>query len=52
MHAATRAPMTELASLLAGVPAARLFDESMKLFLSGNAVASLERLREFDLCRS
>ena len=49
MHPATRAPMTELAALLAGVPAARLFDESMKLFLSGNAVASLDRLREFDL---
>ncbi len=49
LHPATRAPMTELAPLLAGVPAARLFDESMKLFLSGNAVASLARLREFDL---
>jgi poly(A) polymerase len=49
LHPATRAPMTELAPLLAGVPAARLFDETMKLFLSGNAVASLARLREFDL---
>ncbi|HUO79149.1 MAG TPA: polynucleotide adenylyltransferase PcnB [Steroidobacteraceae bacterium] len=49
LHAATRAPMTELAPLLAGVPPARLFDETMKLFLSGNAVASLARLREFDL---
>jgi poly(A) polymerase len=49
LHPATRAPMTELAPLLAGVPAARLFDEAMKLFLSGNAVASLARLQEFDL---
>ncbi len=49
LHADTRAPMTALAPLLAGVPAARLFDESMKLFLTGNALASLERLREFDL---
>jgi poly(A) polymerase len=49
LHPATRAPITELAALLAGVPAARLFDESMKLFLCGNALASLERLREFDL---
>ncbi|MBS0395385.1 MAG: polynucleotide adenylyltransferase PcnB, partial [Proteobacteria bacterium] len=49
VHPATRAPMTELAALLAGVPAARLFDETLKLFLSGHALASLERLREFDL---
>ena len=49
LHPATRAPMKELAALLAGVPAARLFDETLKLFLSGHSVASLERLREFDL---
>ena len=49
VHPATRAPMTPLAPLLAGVPAARLFDECTKLFLSGHASASLARLREFDL---
>ena len=49
MHPSTRAPMTELAVLLEGVPAARLFDETMKLFLSGHAVQSFERLIEFDL---
>jgi poly(A) polymerase len=49
LHAATRAPMSGLAPLLAGVPAARLFDETLKLFLSGHAAASLDRLREFEL---
>jgi poly(A) polymerase len=49
LHDATRAPITELAPLLGGVPAARLFDEAMKLFLTGNAIASLARLQEFDL---
>jgi poly(A) polymerase len=49
LHADTQGPMRELASLLGGVPAARLFDECCKLFLSGHGVASLERLREFDL---
>ena len=49
VHPATREPMTPLAPLLAGVPAARLFDECTKLFLSGHAAASLARLREFDL---
>ena len=49
VHPDTRAPMRELAPLLAGVPAARLFDESLKLFLAGHAVASLRSLSEFDL---
>jgi poly(A) polymerase len=49
LHADTRAPMDELAPLLAGVPAARLFDECQKLFLAGHAVAGFERLREFGL---
>ena len=49
LHAETRAPMRELAPLLAGVPAARLFDECLKLFLSGHAVAAFARLQEFDL---
>jgi poly(A) polymerase len=41
--------MRELAPLLAGVPPARLFDECCKLFLSGHGVASLARLRDFEL---
>jgi poly(A) polymerase len=49
LHAQTRAPMRTLAPLLAGVPAARLFDECLKLFLGGHAIASLETLREFEL---
>jgi len=49
LHPDTQAPMQELAPLLTGVPAARLFDETLKLFLSGHAVASLDRLREFNL---
>lgn len=45
----TAAPIRDLGSLLADVPAARLFDETLKLFLSGNAVASYEQLIEYDL---
>ena len=36
-------------TLLAGVPAARLFDECLKLFLGGHAVAGFASLQEFDL---
>jgi len=39
-------PIPRLRELLAGVPPARLFDESTKLFLSGDAEASLRVLRE------
>uniref|UniRef100_UPI0038B3EF73 polynucleotide adenylyltransferase PcnB n=1 Tax=Chitinasiproducens palmae TaxID=1770053 RepID=UPI0038B3EF73 len=42
---ATRAPIAELRGLLSDVPAARLFDESLKLLLSGHARASIDRLR-------
>jgi poly(A) polymerase len=41
-----RAPIRELAPLIAHVPAARLFDEMLKLLLSGHALASIDRLRE------
>lgn len=37
------------AHLLAEIPAARLFDEFLKLFLAGHAEATLERLLEFHL---
>jgi poly(A) polymerase len=43
---ATRAPISELAPLLTNVPPARLFDEILKLLLSGGAVACMERLRD------
>ena len=46
---ATRAPITELADLLRNVPAARLFDEMLKLLESGHALDCLHQLREFGL---
>ena len=46
---ATEAPVTRLASLLDGVPPARLFDESMKLFLSGYGAKSYALLRHYGL---
>jgi poly(A) polymerase len=42
---ATRAPIREMAELLENVPAARLFDEMLKLLMSGHAVACITRLR-------
>ena len=41
----TRAPIKELATLLSNVPSSRLFDEMMKLLLSGHAVACIKQLR-------
>jgi len=40
-----------LASLLGAIPAARLFDEALKLFLSGQGVETLAMLRRYDLLR-
>lgn len=37
--------------LLDGVPAARLFEEVLKLFLHGHALASYELLKEYDLLK-
>jgi poly(A) polymerase len=45
----TRAPIRELAGLLANVPSSRLFDEMMKLLLSGHAVACIRQLRDEQL---
>jgi len=42
---ATDAALGELRELLTDVPAARLFDETLKLFLTGHGVKSLEVLR-------
>ena len=41
----TRAPITEMAELVHNVPGARLFEEMLKLLLSGHAVACLRQLR-------
>jgi poly(A) polymerase len=42
----TRAPIREMADLMENVPPARLFDEMLKLLLSGHASACLRRLRQ------
>jgi len=45
----TRAPIKELSLLMANIPAARLFEEFLKLFISGKAVANYEQLRSYNL---
>lgn len=42
-------PIPELADLLDGIPSARLFDETLKLFLGGKAERTFELLLEYDL---
>ncbi len=42
---ASREPIGRLADLIENVPAARLFDEMLKLLTSGHAVGCIERLR-------
>ena len=46
---ASDAPIKELYHLLGNIAPARLFEEVLKLFHSGNAVVMLERLREYGL---
>jgi poly(A) polymerase len=46
IDAATRAPVKRLAPLLESVPPARLFDEMLKLLLSGHASACVRQLRD------
>ncbi len=46
---ATRAPIATLRHLIENVPQARLFEEILKLLLSGNAVECVRLLRELDL---
>ena len=46
---ATETPIPKLADLLHDVPPARLFDEMLKLFLSGHAMESARALREHGL---
>ena len=41
----TRAPIPELAELMEHVPAARVFDEMLKLLFSGHALECIKRLR-------
>jgi poly(A) polymerase len=49
IEAGTRKPIRELAALLSNVPPARLFDEMLKLLMSGHAVEVVNRLRKEDL---
>ena len=49
LDAAAREPIRSLAPLLERVPPARLFDEMLKLLLSGHASACLRQLREVGL---
>jgi len=43
---ATKAPIAKMAELLEDVPPSRLFDEMLKLFLSGHAIESVTALRK------
>jgi len=46
IDAATRAPIGVMAPLINNVPAARVFDEMLKLLTSGHAMACLQQLRK------
>jgi poly(A) polymerase len=52
IDAATADPIERLSDLLGGVPPARLFDETLKLFLGGQGERSLEVLRQRGLLAS
>ncbi|WP_052023307.1 polynucleotide adenylyltransferase PcnB [Pseudoalteromonas citrea] len=45
----TKEPIYELSELLSHIPAARLFEETLKLFLNGKAEENYHLLREFGL---
>jgi poly(A) polymerase len=51
IEARTEAPIRGMKSLLANVPASRLFDEMIKLLQTGHSLASLEVLRKYGLDR-
>lgn len=49
LHKASEEPIRRLAPLLSHIPAARLFDESLKLLQSGSGFKTYELLREYQL---
>ncbi|MDT8388482.1 MAG: polynucleotide adenylyltransferase PcnB [Thiogranum sp.] len=49
IHTDSEEPLWELGHLLDDIPAARLFEEVLKLFLGGAALATFELLRRYDL---
>jgi len=51
IHPDSEAPIFELGETLEAVPPARLYEEVLKLFLTGHGVASFELLRHYDLFR-
>ena len=51
IESATRAPIRKLAPLIERVPPARVFDEMLKLLLSGHASACVRQLREEGLSK-
>jgi poly(A) polymerase len=51
IEAGTRAPIRRLAPLIERVPPARVFDEMLKLLLSGHASACVRQLREEGLSK-
>ncbi len=51
IEAGTRAPFRKLASLIEHVPPARVFDEMLKLLMSGHASACVRQLREEGLAK-
>ncbi len=51
LHPATAEPLPRVGEWLAQIPAARLFEEVLKLFQSGHAIRSLEELQRYDLLR-
>ncbi len=49
LDAATAAPIASMKGLLANVPEARMFDEMLKLLLSGHALECVKKLRAMEL---
>lgn len=49
IHPSCAEPIQRLAALLGGIPAARLYEEVLKLLLSGCAVQTFEQLRHYRL---
>lgn len=49
VDASAAEPIAELSPLLAGAPPARLFDESLKMFMAGHAEASFRGLEKHNL---
>lgn len=51
IHPQTEQPVFELADLLMDISPSRLFDESVKLFMSGQALQTFELMRHYGLFR-